>query len=94
MRLSPRRLITIPAGIPAGKIKVAFDSSWDDEGADDSPHLANNQRATINVAYNGGAPINVLTWDSVPTTSPNFPRHGVQRSGPEGTCNTMDRRRT
>jgi hypothetical protein len=63
----------IPAGIPPGRIKLAFDSSWDDEGADDSEHLANNQRATINVSYDGGAPINVMTWDSVPAPSPGPP---------------------
>ncbi len=28
--------LQFPAGIPAGKIKLAFDSSWDDEGNDDS----------------------------------------------------------
>jgi hypothetical protein len=67
--------ITIPAGIPAGRIKIAFDSSWDDEGADDDPNLANNQRATIEVDYNDRAPLNVMTWDSVPTTSPNY--HGT-----------------
>jgi hypothetical protein len=55
---------TIPAGIPAGRIKLAFNSSWDHENLDDSAHLVNNQRATINISYNGGAPINVMTWDS------------------------------
>jgi hypothetical protein len=64
--------ITIPAGIPAGKIKIAFDSSWDDEGNDDNPFLANNQQATVNVSYNAGTPVNVLTFDSVPNPSPNF----------------------
>ena len=83
---------TIPAGIPAGKIKIAFDSSWDDEGADDSPFLANNQRATINVVYNGGAPINVLTFDSVPTTSPNFHDTAYSEAVAERICNTMARR--
>lgn len=71
-------LITIPAGIPAGKIKIAFDSSWDAEGNDDSPFLANNQQATVNVSYNGGAPVNVLTFDSVPNPSPNY--HGTAYS--------------
>ena len=64
--------ITIPAGIPAGKIKIAFDSSWDHEGNDDNPFLANNQQATVKVSYNGGAPTGILTFDSVPDTSPNF----------------------
>jgi hypothetical protein len=67
----------IPAGIPAEKIKIAFDSSWRDEGADDDPILANNQRATINVSYfrTDNSLINTanaMTWDSVPDTSPNF----------------------
>jgi hypothetical protein len=72
------RTFDIPAGIPANRIMLAFDSSWDDEGADDSQHLANNQRATINVRYNNGAPVNVLTFDSVPTSSPNY--HGTAYS--------------
>lgn len=67
--------ITIPAGIPAGSLKLAFDSSWNYEGNDDSPWLANNQQATVTVSYNGGAPINVLKFDSYPTSSPNF--HGT-----------------
>lgn len=75
--------ITIPAGIPAGRIKLAFDSSWRPEGNDDDPNLANNQRATVNVSYNGGAPTNVLTFDSVPNPSPNFhpdaPNEAIQR---------------
>jgi hypothetical protein len=64
--------IPIQTGIPADKIMLAFDSSWDHEGADDSPQLANNQRATVYVKYNDRDRINVLTWDSVPNPSPNF----------------------
>lgn len=67
--------ITIPAGIPAGSLKLAFDSSWNPEGNDDSPWLANNQQATVTVSYNGGAPINVLKFDSYPTSSPYY--HGT-----------------
>lgn len=69
---------TIPAGIPAGKIKLAFDSSWRPEGADDDPNLANDQRATIKASYNGGAPLDILTWTSVqpsPTFHPDTPRN-------------------
>lgn len=78
--------ITIPAGIPAGRIKLGFDSSWRPEGADDDPNLANNQRATVNVTYNGGAPTNILTFDSVPgppNPGPNYhadaPNEAIQR---------------
>lgn len=59
------KTISIPAGIPAGRIKLAFDSSWRPEGMDDLD-LSNNQTATINVRYNGGPKTEVLRWDSDP----------------------------
>ncbi len=69
-------VITIPAGVPAGKIRLAFDSSWRPEGFDDYPippatTPTNNQTATVAVRYNGGAYQNLLTWDSQ-TGGPNF----------------------
>lgn len=67
--------IAIPAGTPAGTLKLAFNSSWNYEGNDDSTWLANNQQATVTVSYNGGVPINVLKFDSYPTSSPSF--HGT-----------------
>ncbi|MCC6492910.1 MAG: PEP-CTERM sorting domain-containing protein [Pirellulales bacterium] len=62
--------ITIPAGIPAGKIKLAFDSSWRPEAFDDGD-LTNNQTGTIKISYNGGPKQAVLTYDSDPA-SPNY----------------------
>ncbi|MCA9258709.1 MAG: hypothetical protein KDA61_05900, partial [Planctomycetales bacterium] len=62
--------ITIPAGIPAGKIKIAFDSSWRPEGFDDGDKT-NNQTATVDVRYDTGNFQNVLTYDSN-TAGPNY----------------------
>ncbi|MBX3435332.1 MAG: hypothetical protein KF847_18610 [Pirellulales bacterium] len=62
--------VTIPAGVPAGRVKIAFDSSWRPEGFDDGD-LTNNQTATVEVRYNGGAYQNVLTWDSN-QSGPNY----------------------
>ncbi|MGD9635371.1 MAG: PEP-CTERM sorting domain-containing protein, partial [Pirellulales bacterium] len=60
------KTINIPAGIPAGRIKLSFDSSWRDEGMDDLDQ-DNNQTATVKVKYNNVAnPIEVLNWDSDP----------------------------
>jgi hypothetical protein len=59
------KVINIPAGTPAGKVKLAFDSSWRPEAQDDLGGI-NNQTATIKVSYNGGAKTSVLTWDSIP----------------------------
>jgi hypothetical protein len=69
-------VITIPAGIPAGKIRLAFDSSWKPEGFDDwilpgQSGPTNNQTGTVNVSYNGAAFQNVLNWNSQ-TGGPNF----------------------
>jgi hypothetical protein len=78
-------VITIPAGIPAGRVKLAFDSSWDAEGFDDRADLANNQRATVNISYNGGGPINVMTWDSQ-NADPNAAPPRVQGPNYHGTA--------
>ncbi|MGL4512603.1 MAG: PEP-CTERM sorting domain-containing protein [Lacipirellulaceae bacterium] len=62
------RTINIPAGVPAGRIKLSFDSSWRPEGQDDLDNT-NNQTATVNAIYNPGPSqvrTNVLTWDSNP----------------------------
>ncbi|MEM7311710.1 MAG: PEP-CTERM sorting domain-containing protein [Planctomycetota bacterium] len=57
--------IPIPAGIPAGRIQLAFDSSWRDEAFDDLDST-NNQTGTVSVRYDGGSPIELLRWDSDP----------------------------
>ena len=63
------RTINIPAGIPAGRIKLSFDSSWRDEAFDDLD-LDNHQTATIKVKYDNVAnPIEVLRWDSDPDST-------------------------
>lgn len=59
------KVINIPAGIPAGRIKLAFDSSWRPEGMDDLDRT-NNQTATIKVQYGSGPKVEVLRWDSDP----------------------------
>jgi hypothetical protein len=59
------KIINIPAGIPAGRIKLAFDSSWRPEGMDDLDRT-NNQTATIKVQYESGPKVEVLRWDSDP----------------------------
>ena len=48
-------VINIPAGIDPGKLRVAFDSSWRDEGLDDGAvGDTNNQTAEFEVFYSGG----------------------------------------
>ena len=60
-------VINIPAGIPAGKVRVAFDSSWRPEGLDDGAvGNENNQTATLNAIYNGGGGIELLKFQSDP----------------------------
>jgi hypothetical protein len=86
------KVINIPAGTPAGKVKLAFDSSWRPEGQDDLGNI-NNQTATIKVSYNGGAKTSVLTWDSI-ATSPTFHPDAENESvlldlGYNGTSSTL-----
>lgn len=65
-------VISIPAGIPAGRIQLAFDSSWKPEGGDDDVvGSRNNQSAFVRATYDGGSAIDVLIspdggthWDS------------------------------
>lgn len=54
--------INIPAGVPAGRIQLSFDSSWRDEA--DGNGADSNQTATLNVSYNGSSSIEVLRWES------------------------------
>ncbi|PYK99326.1 MAG: hypothetical protein DME19_09025, partial [Verrucomicrobia bacterium] len=58
------------AGVAPNTLTLRFDSSWRPEGFDDAGPdglATNNQTATIDISYNGGAPINVLHWDSNPS---------------------------
>jgi hypothetical protein len=69
-------IINIPAGVPAGKIRLAFDSSWRPEGFDDwvlpgQTAATNNQTGTIAVKYGAGAFQDMINWNSQ-AGSPNF----------------------
>jgi hypothetical protein len=65
-------VITIPAGIPNGKIRLAFDSSWRPEGQDDGAvNNLNNQTASVSISYNGGAQTQIINWGSDPLAA-NF----------------------
>jgi len=57
------------AGLPPNSVFMNFDSSWRPEGGDDWGGT-NDQTAVITVSYNGGAPIQVLRWNSL--AGPNF----------------------
>ncbi len=87
------KTINIPAGIPAGRIKLAFDSSWKPEGMDDLD-LSNNQTATIKVQYGNGPKTEVLRWDSDPESdtfhddAPNERISGLDLQY-DGTATTM-----
>lgn len=64
------------AGVAANSAFLKFSSSWRPEAQDDGPPKfpegnINNQTAIIEVAYDGGAPTQVLKWDSV-AGSPTF----------------------
>ena len=51
------------AGVAPNALFIKFDSSWRPEGFDDWGGT-NNQTATITISYNGGAPVEILHWDS------------------------------
>lgn len=68
------------AGVDPNSLKIEFDSSWRDEAFDDFPNpcggaeeppCINNQTAVVRVSYDGGAPIEVLRWES-DENDPNF----------------------
>jgi len=69
---------TIPmSGVAANTAFLRFDSSWRPECCDDSSPpdgtgpQTNNQTGIIWVSYDGGAPVQVLKWDS-DSTSPTY----------------------
>ncbi|MBM3881777.1 MAG: hypothetical protein FJ387_18980 [Verrucomicrobia bacterium] len=70
-------LLTAPiplTGLPANSVFLRFDSSWRPEAMDDvGPDgvVSNNQTATVTASFDGGAPIEILKWDSI-AGSPTF----------------------
>ena len=61
-------VINIPAGIPAGRIQLSFDSSWRSEAFDDLDN-DNNQTGRVFVSYDGGPNISVFRRESDPEAS-------------------------
>jgi hypothetical protein len=74
--------IAIPAGIPNGKIFLAFDSSWRPEGMDDGAvGDTNNQTGTLKVSFGGGAQQSLIAWDSDPDSlgfHPDSQNEGIE----------------
>ncbi len=53
------------AGIPANTVLLKFDSAWRPECCDEDPlNRSNNQTASIDVSFDGGAPVRILEWSS------------------------------
>lgn len=52
------------AGVSAGAAKLTFSSSWRAECCDEGPNSTNNQTASIQASYDGGAFVEVMRWES------------------------------
>ncbi|TWT87613.1 PEP-CTERM motif protein [Pseudobythopirellula maris] len=63
--------ISIPAGTPAGRIKLSFDSSWRGNEFEDDLDENNNQTAHVNVSFDGGLFQEVFRRESDPD-SPTY----------------------
>lgn len=83
------------AGLSANSVTLAFASSWRPEGRDDADAAKfpvddagaaiNNQTALITASFDGGAPVQLLKWDSIegsPTFHGDFPNEAVLLSVP------------
>lgn len=57
------------SGVSAGAAKLTFSSSWRAECCDEGPGSANNQTASIQASYDGGAFVEVMRWESVESSS-------------------------
>ncbi|MFM7100118.1 MAG: LamG-like jellyroll fold domain-containing protein [Verrucomicrobiota bacterium] len=82
------------AGVAANSMVLKFVSSWRPEGKDDARYNPddgtpgggpsdNNQTAIVRVSFDGGAPIEVIKWDSVdgsPTFKPDSQNESVERT--------------
>ncbi len=81
------------AGIQANSLTLDFVSSWRPEGFDDVDNT-NNQTAQITASYDGGAPVEVMLWDSE-EGGPNYHDHmpneevSVQINNPAGASNVV-----
>lgn len=84
-------------GVAANTAFLQFDSSWRPECCDDANpqgQTTNNQTAIIEVSYNGGAPVQVMKWDSAqgsPTFHPDSENESVtlQLNNPASATNMM-----
>lgn len=78
-------VINIPGGIPAGKIRVSFDSSWRPEGPgdnEDDTGGTNNQTAMFDALYNGSTRVKILKYQSDPQEDdykPDAQNEGVDK---------------
>ncbi|MFM8358382.1 MAG: LamG-like jellyroll fold domain-containing protein, partial [Verrucomicrobiota bacterium] len=82
------------AGVAANSMVLKFVSSWRPEGKDDARYNPddgtpgggpsdNNQTAIVRVSFDGGAPIEVIKWDSAdgsPTFKPDSQNESVERT--------------
>lgn len=59
------------AGVAAGAAKLTFSSSWRAECCDEGPNSTNNQTASIQASYDGGAFVEVMRWES-DNNSPSY----------------------
>jgi hypothetical protein len=59
------------AGIDENSVEIKFDSSWRPEGADDGD-ATNDQTAVVRVSFDGGTPVEVMRWESVPSEGNPF----------------------
>lgn len=57
------------AGVSAGAAQLTFSSSWRAECCDEGPSSANNQTASIQASYDGGAFVDVMRWESDESSS-------------------------
>jgi hypothetical protein len=84
-------------GVAANSAFLKFDSSWRPEGADDAGPdglLTNDQTATITASFNGGAPVQLMKWNSIggsPTFHPDNENESVTLvlNNPAGATNVV-----
>jgi len=88
------------AGLTVNSVFMKFDSSWRPEAQDDCGGAewppcpaTNNQTAIITASFNGGAPVQVMKWDSIagPTFHPDSENEVVTilLNNPSGATNVV-----